>query len=67
MAETTCRICDRFFGRERSAIGVCTSCGAGFCEEHGLQGASGGGLCLFCAEEFGSRFDAHTLEEEGDL
>ncbi|MHC4598309.1 MAG: DUF2180 family protein [Planctomycetota bacterium] len=54
----SCKICDRFFGRTREAVGVCTSCGSGFCEEHGIASAGREeGACLFCADEFGSRVE----------
>ena len=56
--ERTCKICERFFGRTREAQGRCTSCGAEFCTEHGLSADNGQGVCLFCAQEFGSRIDA---------
>ncbi|MHC5036118.1 MAG: hypothetical protein ACYTHM_02280 [Planctomycetota bacterium] len=60
----SCKTCERFFDRTREAIGVCTSCGAGFCGEHGLVGETQGGLCLFCADEFGHRLDVLVDEEE---
>jgi len=56
--DLNCKICERFFGRAREASSRCSSCGAGFCAEHGLTGDDKQGICLFCADEFGSRLDA---------
>jgi hypothetical protein len=39
------------------------SCSAGFCAEHGIEAEEGkGGICLFCADEFGSRLDVLSDE-----
>jgi hypothetical protein len=62
--EAECRICKKFFGRARPATGRCSSCGSAFCDEHGLTGDRGEGVCLFCADEFGSRLDALAEEAE---
>jgi hypothetical protein len=60
---TTCKTCEKFFDRARDSVGSCTSCGTGFCAEHGLTGEGDEGVCLFCADEFGSRFDVLVDEE----